>query len=251
MERRNLLAKLAGAAGAVVTLRAVSVFGKRPDEKAQKAGSTAPCALPGGGPGRSHFPNVVLTNQDYERARFYDDLVRGKIVTINAFATKSTPLQQRIMRNLVALHEHWGKRVGRDIFMYSITYDPVNDTPDVVHEYAKHLGVGPGWSVLTGEPNNVNLVLAKLGFGYMKMGHEFMAPHYAFLRMGNEVLDRWTMMPAMFSPHVIAHHLTLLEVRPERKNLTDFVRAGPFPEQVAQFTRETPGEQANSARATR
>src|SRR5260370_9428148 len=251
MERRNLLAKLAGAAGVVVTLRAVSVFGKRPDEKAQKAGSTAPCVLPKGGPGRSHFPNVVLMNQDFERARVCDELVRGKIVTFNAFTTKSTPLQERIMRNLVDFREHMGERVGRDIFMYSITYDPVNDTPGVVHEYAKHLGVGPGWSLLTGEPKNVNLVLTKLGFGYMKMGHGFMAPHFGFLRMGNEVLDRWAMMPATFSPHMLAHHLTLEELRPERKNLTDFVRAGPFPEQVAQFTRETPGKQTNSARATR
>src|SRR5260370_31873910 len=139
MERRNLLAKLAGAAGAVVTLRAVYVFGKRPDEKAEKVGSTAPWVLPKGGPGRSHFPNVVVMNQDFERARFYDDLVLGKIVTFNAFTTKSTPLQERIMKNLVDFREHMAERVGRATFMSSITYHPTNDTPAPSHQYPQPL----------------------------------------------------------------------------------------------------------------
>ena len=39
------------------------------------------------GRGADHFPNVTLTTQDGEPVRFYDDLVKGKIVAINLIYT--------------------------------------------------------------------------------------------------------------------------------------------------------------------
>jgi protein SCO1/2 len=237
MERRSLLAKLAGiagAAGALATLRATSLMGQKQSKQssAQRA-TTAPCTLPASGQRAGYFPNVVLVNHEWERARFYDDLVRGKIITVNSFSTsKGSALQKQVMTNLVELQKHLGDRVGRDLFMYSITYDPMHDTPQVLHEYAKRLGIRPGWSLLTGRPDDVELVLARIGLGYMRMGDHRMEPHYALLRMGNETLDRWTAMPAVFRPHLLAHHLTLLEVKPERKDPKQFVRGGPFPKDL-------------------
>ena len=33
--------------------------------------------------GRDYFPNVVLQDQDGRSLRFYDDLIEGKVVSIN------------------------------------------------------------------------------------------------------------------------------------------------------------------------
>jgi len=37
-----------------------------------------------------------------------------------------------------------GDRVGRDVFLYSITIDPERDTPEVLKEYAEKFQIGPG-----------------------------------------------------------------------------------------------------------
>ena len=65
--------------------------------------------------------------------------------------------------NLVAVQEILGPRVGRDVFMYSITLDPVNDTPGVLKSYAKAFGVKPGWEFLTGEKEDIERLRRNLG----------------------------------------------------------------------------------------
>jgi protein SCO1/2 len=48
-------------------------------------GARAPSALnPRGGLAwRNYFPNVELTTHNGDRVRFYDDLIKGKVVVIN------------------------------------------------------------------------------------------------------------------------------------------------------------------------
>ena len=41
-----------------------------------------PTAADNASRGPGHFPNVTLTTQDGARVRFYDDLIKGKIVAI-------------------------------------------------------------------------------------------------------------------------------------------------------------------------
>jgi protein SCO1 len=233
MDRRALLTKLFGAAGAGVVLLPGTLFGEKSNGKL----APPPCKLPVGGPRAGYFPNAVFINQDYYKGRFYDDLVMGKTVVFSTFATTNpSPLQKEIMANLVELQKYLGDRLGRDVFVHSISYDPKHDTPPVLHAYAQHLGIRAGWSLLTGRPEDVNLVLAKLGLGYVKMAGEVMAPHFGILRIGNEALDRWTTMPAVFEPPMILQHLSLVEVKPERKDLKRFVRAGPSAKDVEELT---------------
>ena len=64
--------------------------------------------------------NIVIQNQNGERARFYDDLVRNKIVMINFFSTRGDA-QYPVVTNLAKVANKLGDRLGRDIFMYSIS----------------------------------------------------------------------------------------------------------------------------------
>src|SRR5438105_15291565 len=86
-----------------------------------------------GGPwGVDYFPNVPLTTQDGKVVRFYDDLLKGKSVAINLIYTRcsaSCPLETA---KLAQLQKIMGDRVGKDIFFYSISIDPKNDTPEVL-----------------------------------------------------------------------------------------------------------------------
>lgn len=237
MERRPLLVKLARGAAAMLVLSATRLFGQKSKVNLDKTETgAAPCKLPVGGPRAGYFPNVVLINQDSVKGRFYSDLVMGKTVIFSSFATtNSSGLQDKILANLLDLQKVLGDRLGSDVFLYSFTFDPEHDTPQVLRAFAQRMGIGSGWSLLTGQPEDVNLVLSRVGLGYMKMGPHVMAPHFGILRIGNEALDRWTTMPAVFEPHMILDHLSVIEVKPERKDPKHFVRGGPFPKTIAEF----------------
>ena len=101
--------------------------------------------------GADYFPNTVLTNQDGQNLRFYDDLIKGKVVVINFIFTgcgDSCPLETARLRQVQKL---LGDRVGKDVFFYSISIDPLSDTPAVLKQYAEKFKIGPGWQFLTGD----------------------------------------------------------------------------------------------------
>jgi protein SCO1 len=94
--------------------------------------------------GAGYFPNVTLTTHDGDEVKFYDDLIKGKIVAINLIYTTckyACPLETARLTQVAKL---LGERMGRDIFFYSITIDPDHDTPAVLKAYAQKYQVGPG-----------------------------------------------------------------------------------------------------------
>ncbi|HEV8181552.1 MAG TPA: SCO family protein, partial [Candidatus Angelobacter sp.] len=101
--------------------------------------------------GANYFPNIELTTQGGKTVHFYDDLIKGKIVAIDLIYTTcqySCPLETA---RLVQVQKMLGDRVGKDIFFYSITIDPKNDTPAALKAYAEKFHAGPGWTFLTGK----------------------------------------------------------------------------------------------------
>src|SRR6266852_3773222 len=111
-----------------------------------------------------YFPDVTLRTQDNKKVRFYQDLVKNKIVTINFFYAKCEGVCPGITANLVRVQRLLGERVGRDIFMYSFSLKPDEDSPAVLKEYAESYKVRPGWKFLTGAPADMELLRRSLGF---------------------------------------------------------------------------------------
>ena len=87
-----------------------------------------------------HFPNFELTTHEGKKVRFYDDLIKDKIVVINFMYADCKGKCPVITANLVQVQKLLGERVGRDIFMYSITLDPKNDDAKALDHYAKMHG---------------------------------------------------------------------------------------------------------------
>src|SRR3989449_3130277 len=113
MTRRTLLASL-------ICGPAVVAFSTR--------GAFGDATSPRPGPRAGYFPNVLLRTHENKTVRFYDDLVKGKIVLINFMYAKCEGLCPRQTANLVQVQQALGKHVGRDIFMYSITLKPEQDS---------------------------------------------------------------------------------------------------------------------------
>lgn len=146
--------------------------------------------------GGNHFPNVELTTQDGKKVRFYDDLIKGKVVAINLIYTTckySCPLETA---RLVQLQKLLGERVGKDIFFYSITIEPEHDTPQVLKEYAEKYHVGPGWLFLTGKEADIKLISHKLGLDTLPRADD-PDGHMPHLLIGNDATGLWMRNSAM------------------------------------------------------
>lgn len=147
-----------------------------------------------------YFPNAVLTTHENRQVKFYEDLIKGKIVVINmmyAMCTGSCPADTA---SLLKLQEALGDRIGRDIFMYSLTLWPELDTPHVLNDYVEKYGIKSGWTFLTGERADLELIRHKLGF-YSRRAEEDadISQHTGMVRIGNDRFDRWCMAPAQSS----------------------------------------------------
>jgi protein SCO1/2 len=162
-------------------------------------------AAPEGSPwGGDYFPNIALVNQDGKTLRFYDDMVKDKVVLINfMYATchDACPLETAKLRQV---QEALGGRVGRDIFMYSISITPEHDTPEVLKEYAAKFKVGPGWQFLTGKEADINLLRKKLG---LYEEGEARSDHTMNLIVGNEATGQWIHRSSFDNPKVLARVL--------------------------------------------
>ena len=192
MNRRGFL--VAGAAAAGGSAAALTWSAAPPADHGSLSGQT----------GAAWFTNVALRTHDGRTVRFYDDLLRGKIVLINFIFMACGDICPSMTQNLVSVQERLGSRLGRDIFMYSISLDPEHDTPEMLKAYAEALGVGPGWLFLTGSPADIELLRHRLGFVWSDpLRDADRTQHIGVVRIGNEPLHRWTMCPGLANPAAI------------------------------------------------
>lgn len=195
MNRRAWLAMFGAAplAGALLA-------GASDDEKPSRAKTSAREKIR-----KRYFPNIVLRTHEDKEVRFYDDLMKDKMVVINfmyANCAKTCPVTTH---NLVSVQKLLKERVGRDLFMYSITLKPEQDTPKVLRNYAKAHRVGPGWLFLRGEPHDTEMLRRKLGFYDPDPAVDAdTSNHVAMLRCINEPLTLWAATSGMGDPKVIA-----------------------------------------------
>ncbi len=163
------------------------------------------------GPRANYFPNSIVQTHHGKRLRFYDDIVRGKVVLFNMMYSVCTGTCPSNTANLREVQEALGPRMGKDIFMYSMTLQPELDTPQALQDYVKRYSIGPGWTFLTGKPVEMELIRRKLGFfNDDPLIDSNLLNHTGMIRAGNEKLDRWFMMPAQSRPKLIARALSEL-----------------------------------------
>jgi protein SCO1/2 len=159
-----------------------------------------------------YFPNLSLTTHEGRTVRFYDDLVKDKIVVFNMFYAKCEGICSPVTRNLVRVQKLLGDRVGKDTFIYSFSLKPKEDNVHALNHYAKMHKVKPGWLFLTGKPDDMELLRRKLGF--VDPDPELdkdLSNHIGVLKYGNEPLERWGGCPGMQAPDAIAEAISWVD----------------------------------------
>jgi protein SCO1 len=154
--------------------------------------------------GAEWFTNVEVKTHDGRTLRFYDDVMKGKILLINFFFTGCDNVCPMATENLVRVQELLGDRVGKEIRMVSITLDPEHDTPEIMADYARQHGAGPGWMFLTGSKDDIELLRHRLGFVDSDPVEDAdLEQHIGTVRIANEPMHRWAMSPSLLNPEAI------------------------------------------------
>lgn len=159
-------------------------------------------------PGATRFTNVALRTHDNQEVRFYDDLIRGKQAVINFMYAECNGACPLVTRTLITTYNTLKDRMGKDLFFYSITVKPKDDTPAALKHYAKTRKADlPGWYFLTGNPYDIETVRFRL-FGMNHPGFDLdSAMHAGSLRIVNDATNCWTMAEAFSSQKNILKHI--------------------------------------------
>src|ERR1700752_805206 len=134
----------------LAALAAVALFSANAPSQAQRRGS-------------DFLPNLPVVDQDGRQLKFYDDLIKDKIVVIMFIYTSCTDICPITTARMTQIEDTLGDVLGRDIFIVSLTVDPVTDTPERLKAYSKAFGTGPGWTFVSGKPEDIRAINYRLG----------------------------------------------------------------------------------------
>lgn len=163
---------------------------------------TKPPDTPSGteSPAHAYFSDVVLLDQNGKPHRLYSDLLEGKVVIINSFFTTCKDSCPVMNRNFAAIQQELKDRIGKNVFLLSLSVDPENDTPERLRAYAEHMKAGPGWLFLTGSKTNVDYALYKLGLYTQERQN-----HLTLFIVGNEPTGLWKKVQGTAAPEDLMH----------------------------------------------
>jgi protein SCO1/2 len=125
--------------------------------------------LPAPAPGNSiavgdAVPDFELTDQAGRKVKFSG--FAGKVVAVTFVYTRC-PLPDycpRLSSNFADLQKRFSDRLGRDLFLFTITLDPQYDRPEVLARYARGWKAdADGWRFLTGPMPEIRRVCGLFG----------------------------------------------------------------------------------------
>ncbi len=154
--------------------------------------------------GAKYFPNVELTSHTGEKLRFFDDLIKDKVVVINFIYTTCPDVCPMETAQLTRVQRILGDRLGHDVFFYSITIDPDHDTPEVLKDYRDRFGAK--WTFLTGDEQDIISLRRKLGLYIEDIGGGE-NNHNVNMIMGNQKTGRWMKRSPFENPYVMADQI--------------------------------------------
>ncbi len=135
----------------------------------------------------AQIPDTIVYNQDGKKLRFYSDLVKGKTVAINFIFTTCTTICPPLTATFRKLQQELGERNGNDVHLISISVDPTTDVPERLKAYSAKFNAGPGWTFVTGDKQEIALLLKSLG---ANVGDK--NDHSPMILVGNEGAGYWT-----------------------------------------------------------
>ena len=140
------------------------------------------------------IPNSAVYDQNGKQLDFYTDLIKGNTVAINFIFTTCTASCPPLTATFRKVQQDAGQR-GLDVKLISVSVDPTVDTPERLHAFAEKYNAGPGWTFVTGNKGEIDLLLKGLGVAITSKND-----HTPMIMIGNDVADYWTRAYGLSSP---------------------------------------------------
>ncbi len=146
-----------------------------------------------------NIPDVPLVDQDGKPVRFYTDLVKDRVVAVNFVFTTCTTICPPMGANFAKLQKILSSRPGRQVQLISVSVDPGIDTPESLKAWRAKFGAGPGWTLVTGDRNQVTRLLKSLGVYTANI-----SDHSPLVLLGDDAHHRWTRAYGLAAPAKLA-----------------------------------------------
>jgi protein SCO1/2 len=112
-------------------------------------------------------PDFELIDQDRHTVAL--SALAGKVVAVSFMYTKCRlpGYCLRLTHNFGELQKRFARRLGRDLILLTISFDPGNDSPEILAAYAKEWKAdSKTWHLLTGPEDEVRRVCHALGLSF-------------------------------------------------------------------------------------
>jgi len=113
-------------------------------------------------------PDFTLTDQQGRSLHFRQ--FSGKVVALNFVYTRCALPEYcvRSTNNFGVIQKQFQKRLGKDLVLLTVTFDPVHDRPETLRNYANTWKADPeNWRFLTGAVGDVQRVCDLFGVNYV------------------------------------------------------------------------------------
>lgn len=139
--------------------------------------------------------DLELINQHGRAVKFRSDVIGERVVVMNFIYTSCTTVCPVSSAIFGQVQERLGEHLGKDVFLVSVSVDPVTDRPARLRAYAQKHNAGEGWIWLTGNKLAVDKVLD--GLGVYTANYD---DHPATVLIGDGRTGRWTRLFGFPSP---------------------------------------------------
>jgi protein SCO1/2 len=148
------------------------------------------------------IPDVKIQDQHAKSLNFYRDLVQGKVVAVNFVFTTCTAICPSLTATFRKLQQQLAER-KIDAQLISISVDPATDTPERLHAFAEKFKAEPGWTFVTGNSSDIDLLLQQFGVAVANKND-----HTPMVLIGNEAAGYWTRAYGLSSPATLVKLIT-------------------------------------------
>ena len=157
---------------------------------------------------REYFTNLELVNQDGQSVRFFDDVLKDKVVLISFIFTNCEGACPLITHKMTQVRDRMEAYVGQPLHFVSLSIDPERDTPAALKEFAQtHDAYQDAWTFLTGKPEVIKEITSRLG-----QYTENVEAHSTLMLAGNVNEAHWMKIPPQDqAPAIVEKLRTLLD----------------------------------------
>jgi protein SCO1/2 len=151
------------------------------------------------------IPDTIVLDQHGKQKHFYSDLIKDKVVVISFFFTSCVSICPAMSVALSKLQTNLGEKLGKDVFIVTITKDPENDTPAKLREWGEKVGVKPGWTMVTGETKVIEKIVRDFTGDPIGRGL-----HNTVFILGSDKTGEWTDLHEFTSADELRQQIDLL-----------------------------------------